>query len=77
MDGEPLTETINMILSQTRWMIWKSRCINRYEIPDDKHRNLSNFVMTGLKNHLRMLLMVPKGKYFEVIKKLNNAFEFD
>merc|ERR1739848_663291 len=77
LDDEPWTEYVNMILSHTRWLVWKSRCKNRYEDPEDKHTNLLNYVKLVLKNHLRILLKVNKGKRIDALNRIYNAFEFD
>ena len=74
LDDKPWTEYVNMILSHTRWLVWKSRCKNRYEDPEDKHTNLLNYVKSGLKNHIRILLKVNKGKRIECSKSNLQCF---
>ena len=75
LSTEPLSEESNMIVSQARWMMWKSRCKNKFEDSADKHRNLLSFVMAGIRNHLHILIKVVKGKQLDTIKTLQEIFK--
>ena len=71
---QPIFEEINMILSQTRWLIWKNRCKNKFEVSGDNHRNLLSYVMGGIRNHLRILLQIDRKKQRRTLIKLSEIF---
>ena len=51
-DGK-LHEVINMIISLSRWMIWRRRCINRYEGEYIDVESLVKWILHEIKDHKR------------------------
>ena len=65
-DGK-LHEVIDMILSLSRWIIWKRRCINRYEGEYIDVESLVKWILHEIKNHIQTIM---KCKNFTEYKTL-------
>ena len=49
-------EIVNMILSVTRWIIWKRRCINRYENEYIDVKRLKIWICTEIIQHCQIVI---------------------
>ena len=67
MKGGKLHEVINMILSLSRWIIWKRRCINRYEGEYIDVESLVKWILHEIKDHIQTIM---KCKNFTEYKTL-------
>ena len=56
LDNDRKYDTVNMILSMTRWIIWKRRCILKFEKVSQPHISIENEIKYTLKNHTMTLL---------------------
>ena len=52
-----------MILSIVRWLIWKRRCLQRYENEYMSTFVLNEWIRQELKQHLQVLLKGKHSKY--------------
>ena len=60
-------EVINMIPSLSRWIIWKRRCINRYEGEYIDVESLVKWILLEIKDHIQTIM---KCKNFTEYKTL-------
>ena len=67
-DGKSL-EVIILILSLSRWIIWKRRCINRYEGEYIDVESLVKWILHEIKDHVQTIM---KCKNFTEYKTLHS-----
>ena len=71
---DPVHEIINMILSITRWQIWKHRCKIKFECMVQNHNILIDTVLMNVSQHLRILCHNRKLANIEPIEHALDVF---
>ena len=71
-DDSVNSELCNILLSTTRWLIWKRRCLFKKESEFMPQVQLVNWIMNDYKSHLKVLLKCKDSRLKDEIRNFLN-----
>ena len=71
-DDSVNSELCNILLSTTRWLIWKRRCLFKKESEFMPQVQLVNWIMNDYKSHLKVLLKCKDNRLKDEIRNFLN-----
>ena len=63
-------EVINMILAITRWIIWKRRCVFKYDGRYVDINELERWIHQDVTEHIEVLLLIENVKNKEILNSV-------
>ena len=66
-------DIVNMVLSISRWIIWKRRCINRYDKRYIELQELEKWIKSEIVEHIEVLLTIRSTKHKELLKEIKES----
>ena len=68
-------ELMNMVLSITRWIIWKRRCMKKYDKNMISLYEMELWIKREICDHVDILLVTSTNKNIELLKLIKNSIQ--